>query len=326
MAHDIEIINGVASMAYAADRGLPWHGLGQAADSAMTAEEALRLSNLDWTVLQLPLFAKREDTVGGENLATYLGCEGFVANVRDFDHKTLGVVTERYKPLQNREAFAFLDELVGGGARFETAMSLNGGKRVNMSVRLAQETVIAGDTIAQYVTVVNGHDGKTGVLVFPTPVRVVCANTENLAISGAPRMWKAKHMGDVHSKVAEARRTVEMMEVYMTALQGKAEEMLKVSFSMDDWAKMCDTLVPEPESNKDFIVKRADEKRGDLFNRIFAEDIENFRWTGWGAVQAVSDHVTHERLGRVSDEVRFERILEGHPMLDKATEYILALA
>lgn len=315
MAHQIEIINGVASMAYASDRGLPWHGLGQPADGAMSAEEALKLANLDWQVVQYPVHA-----------GTDIECPGFVANIRDFDQKCLGVVTERYKPLQNQEAFAFLDELVGGGARFETAMSLNGGKRVNMSVRLPDETVIAGDTIAQYVTVVNGHDGKTGVLVFPTPIRVVCANTENLAINGAPRMWKAKHMGDVLQKVAEARRTIEMMDTYMKALQGKAEEMLKVSFNLDEWSRLCDNLVPEPESNKEFIVKRADEKRGDLFNRIFAEDIENFRWTGWGAVQAVSDHVTHERLGRVSDEVRFERVLEGHPLLDMATEYVLAMA
>lgn len=35
--------------------------------------------------------------------------QGYKANVRDSDRKVLGVVTDRYKIVQNEEAFSFTD-------------------------------------------------------------------------------------------------------------------------------------------------------------------------------------------------------------------------
>ncbi len=37
------------------------------------------------------------------------------ANIRDLDNRVLGVVTDRYKVVQNEEAFSFTDSLLGEG-------------------------------------------------------------------------------------------------------------------------------------------------------------------------------------------------------------------
>ena len=79
----------------------------------------MRLAELDWRVLQEPVYTENNELIAG-----------YRVNVRDRDRKVLGVVTDRYKVVQNEEAFTFTDTLLGEGVRYETAGSLQEGKRV----------------------------------------------------------------------------------------------------------------------------------------------------------------------------------------------------
>lgn len=106
----------IESMFYV--RETPWHGLGTKVMEAPTSKRALELAGLDWKVVQEPIYTENNELI-----------EGYKANVRDVDRKTLGVVTDRYKIIQNEEAFAFTDELLGEGVRYETSGSLQGGKK-----------------------------------------------------------------------------------------------------------------------------------------------------------------------------------------------------
>lgn len=94
----------VESMFYV--RQAPWHGLGVRVEAAPSSEEALRLSGLDWQVIQQPIM-----TTGNVPVL------GYKANLRDTDHQVLGVVTDRYRVVQNAEAFAFTDALLGEGVK-----------------------------------------------------------------------------------------------------------------------------------------------------------------------------------------------------------------
>ena len=79
-----------------------------------------------WDVVQRPVF-----TQDGNRIDSYF------ANVRNYDNAVLGMVTKRYKIVQNRDAFAFTDELLGGGVCYETAGSLMGERRVWLLAKLA---------------------------------------------------------------------------------------------------------------------------------------------------------------------------------------------
>ena len=83
-------------------RETPWHGLGTRVNEVLKSKEALTEAGLDWNVIQEPIYTKTKELV-----------EGYKANVRDTDRQVLGVVTDRYKIVQNEEAFAFTDELLG---------------------------------------------------------------------------------------------------------------------------------------------------------------------------------------------------------------------
>ena len=105
-------------------------------------KDALILAGLDWHVVQEPVYTGQNELV-----------QGYKANVRDSDRKVLGVVTDRYKIVQNEEAFSYTDVLLGEGVRYETAGSLQGGKSVWLLAHLPHEYIISGERISPYHTV-----------------------------------------------------------------------------------------------------------------------------------------------------------------------------
>lgn len=201
----------VETMFYTREK--PWHGLGTLVAEAPESREALRIAGLNWKVLQEPVYTENDELI-----------QGYKANVRDSDRKILGVVTDRYKVIQNEEAFAFTDALLGEGVRYETAGSLQEGRRVWLLARLPREYIIAGERISPYMVFSNTHDGSGAVKTALTPIRVVCNNTLNLALRTAKRSWSMIHTGDISGKIEEAKNTLFLADEYMSAL-GKEFEI-----------------------------------------------------------------------------------------------------
>ena len=183
----------VESMFYV--RETPWHGLGTKVMETPTSKEALSLAGLDWKVLQEPIYTENEELV-----------EGYKANVRDNDRKVLGVVTDRYKVIQNEEAFAFTDELLGEGVRYETAGTLQGGKKVWLLAHLPHEYIISGERISPYLLFSNTHDGSGAIKAELTPIRVVCNNPLNLAMATAKRSWSINTYWRHYGKNGRSKR------------------------------------------------------------------------------------------------------------------------
>ena len=78
------------------ERFVPWHGMGTPVMVAPNSEEALKVAGLDWDVIQTDVY-----TDSGIQIPNYK------ANVRSTDNKILGVVSDRYQIVQNKEAFDF---------------------------------------------------------------------------------------------------------------------------------------------------------------------------------------------------------------------------
>jgi hypothetical protein len=79
----------------------------------------LELSGLNWNVIQKPIYTN-------DNILI----PNYKANIKESDSKVLGVITDIYKIIQNKEAFSFTDSLIDEGCKYETAGSLQGGKKV----------------------------------------------------------------------------------------------------------------------------------------------------------------------------------------------------
>lgn len=305
----------VESMFYV--RETPWHGLGTRVQETPSSSEALIKAGLDWNVVQEPIYTETEELI-----------EGYKANVRDSDRKVLGVVTDRYKVIQNQEAFAFTDELLGEGVRYETAGSLQGGKKVWLLAHMPHEYIISGERISPYLLFSNTHDGSGAIKVALTPIRVVCQNTLNLALSQASRSWSMIHTGNIQNKLQEAKDTLFMAEKYMDNL-GKEFETLRMQ-SMTDKQVMefIETLLPI-EDNATFQQKRNMKRlQEDMKMRYFdAPDLQDVGRNAYRFINAVSDFATHaEPLRKTANykENLFSRIVEGHPLIDKAYQMVKA--
>ena len=305
----------VESMFYV--RKAPWHGLGTRVMEAPDSKGALELAGLDWRVLQEPIY-----TTEGEAIC------GYKANVRDSDRKVLGVVPARYKIVQNQVAFAFTDELLGEGVRYETAGSLQGGKRVWLLARLPHEYIISGERITPYLVFFNSHDGSGAIKAALTPIRVVCQNTLNLALSTARRSWSMIHTGDIQGKMQEARDTLFMAEKYMDSLGREFETLRKKKLAEKQVREYIEILLPIEDGSTPQQAKNTKKLREDLEARYFdAPDLKDLGNNGYRFINAVSDFATHSNPLRRTvnyQENLFTRTVEGNPLIDKAYQMVAA--
>ena len=305
----------VESMFYTREK--PWHGLGVEVKAAPTSADALRLSGLDWTVKQEAIF-----TDNGKEIA------GYKANVRSTDRRVLGVVTDRYKVVQNTEAFAFTDALLGNGVRYETAGSLQEGRRVWLLARLPREYIISGERISPYLVFSNTHDGSGAVKVAVTPVRVVCNNTLNLALSTAKRSWSMVHTGDIKGKIEEAKETLFFAEKYMDELGKEFEQLRDKKMTDAKVAEYIELLLPVENGATGQQVKNIQKLREDMKARYFdAPDLKQVGNNAYRFINAVSDFATHANPLRKTanyQENLFGRTIDGNPLIDRAYQLVCA--
>lgn len=298
-------------------RTKPWHSLGKYVAEAPASREALKLAGLDWDVIQ-------KDVYTGDGIYV----SGFKANVRDSDNKVLGIVTNRYKVVQNRDAFAFTDTLLGEGVRYETAGSLLGGKKIWLLARLPREYIVTGERISPYLVFSNTHDGSGAVKVAVTPIRVVCNNTLNLALSTADRSWSMIHTGDINSKIKEAEDTLFMAENYMSELGKEFEHLRDIKLDQEQIHDYIELLLPLEEGASPVTRRNVKKLREDMTSRYYdAPDLKTMPDNAYRFINAVSDFATHSDPLRKTANYReqiFHRTIEGNPMIDKAYRLVKA--
>ena len=312
----------------------PWHGLGQKIDHCLTSEEAIKVAGLDWDVIPKPIY----DEFGRE-------IPGYKVNQRSSDNKNLGIVTNRYAIVQNSEAFAFTDALLGKGVTYETAGSLASGKRVWMLARM-EGTTLAEEKIDPYLVFTNSHDGTGAIRVAITPVRVVCQNTLNLALNQASRHWSCVHKGDIQSKLDEARFTLQNAEAYMKALEEEFGELKLKKVSERQVKEMTNKLLElefndlfkkavktgkvvefKEAARREKYEEKLNRKRDDILNIYFDKpDLKGTEHTAFRFINAVSDYATHTTDHKNTKNYRenlFMRTIDGNGLID--TSYQLAL-
>ena len=260
-------------------RETPWHGLGRIVMDAPASREALELAGLDWQVESRNIYS-----------GTGAMIPGYRANVRSTDEAVLGVVSDRYRIVQNEEAFQFTDDLLGEGVTYETAGSLQGGKKVWMLAKLPEKYIIAGDEVTPYLVFFNSHDGSSGVKVAMTPVRVVCQNTLNLALGTAKRIWTARHTENVLLRVQDARETLQLANSYMGELGKGIHELTTIKLSDRKVQEFINEFFPITEDLTDGQRKNNLRLQEDLKARYYnAPDLEWVGKNGWRFMNAVSD-------------------------------------
>lgn len=303
----------VETMFYAGIK--PWHQLGVKVDEALSSQQAIKMAGLDWTVDARPI-----QVVGGQVI------DGMKANVRSSDHKVLGVVSDRYKIVQNADAFAFTDILLGEGVKYETAGSLSSGKRVWLLAKM-ETSKVCGDDVEPYLVFTNSHDGSGAVKVAVTPIRVVCQNTLTLALSTAKRTWSTKHCGDIQGKMDDARNTLGFAASYMENLKEEADKLTQVVVLAPQFADFLMKMFPTNSKMSERQIANVENQRkavAEIYNH--KDDIQKFHGTAYGVLNAIADHLPHMIPSRITPNFRennFMNIVDGGKtnIMDMACAY-----
>jgi phage/plasmid-like protein (TIGR03299 family) len=303
MSHDLESVNGQTS--FASLRQPAWHGLGTVFEEEVTTKEMLDLANLnDWNV-------RLEDVAIPDGFASDKGYS-FVTRTNPFDREqndVLGVVGERYVPMQNEDLFDFGDLMLDGGGRWETAGSIKGGRQVFGSLALERETVLdpngVGDKINTYLLINTSHDGSVAIQASITPVRVVCANTLNVALSsvkgkkGIKQSFKIRHTATASGKVQQAREALGLANAYMDEFDIMAKEMIESEISKSKFDELIALAYPAPAGEDKKGSYKKYQSKVDLLQSIYVGQYNNtIAGTKWGAYNALTERLDWYRSAR----------------------------
>lgn len=300
MSHEVE------NMFYVG-REKPWHGLGVSVEEAPTSADAIRLAGLEWTVKQSPVYTEQGFEI-----------PGYRANIRDTDNTVLGMVGDRYKVVQNKDAFDFTDAMLGEGVKYETAGSLFNGKRIWLLANMPK-TQILGDDVIPYMCFTNGHDGYHSIKICLTPIRIVCNNTLNFALSNTSRSWSTRHIGDLNSKMEEARRTLGLADAYMKELAVVSDQLANTTVTEDEVRQILDTTFPVKPEATERIKQNAEDMKESFMVCMLAPDLMKFKGSAYQVAQAAADFADHrapKRLTAGYQEKNFSNILDGHVIVD----------
>ena len=306
MAHEVE------SMFYVGET--PWHGLGVELKTPPTAKEAIIAAGLDWAVEKRPLFACDKEKDG----SPVIEVPTHEAIVRTTDDRVLGVVGGSYVPVQNVEAFEFMDTLVTEGKMsYHVAGSLRQGQRIWILGKIGRTDIVKNDPIDKYLLLYNCHDGSGALRALETVIRVVCANTARAALEGGKgEGFYFRHTTNVKNRIEQARKALGLAQMEFDKFVDFAKATAKLKMKAKDIEKFTNTLIPdnpELESNT-----RAENKRTELLELIetgTGQDIPGVRGTGWAAYGGVVEYVNFKRSTRGAEDerqaARFESSLFG---------------
>lgn len=240
MAHNLSMFRDRPSFSYNADAMLkkPWHHLGVPVEGLMTSEQALRTAGLDYTVTEKEMTVFTDD--GDIPVQDYkLICREEYVGKR-YKFAQFAVVGKGYTLVQNEEAFTFFDSLVESGeAVYDTAGSLFDGQIVFISAKIRQGSfLVVGDTIDNYVLLVNHHDGSGSFKVMFTPVRVVCNNTLNAALSQKEKIISFKHTGNIAQRLDYTSQVMKSSQKVAEVSKNHLKKLTELKFTTDEYNLM----------------------------------------------------------------------------------------
>ena len=324
MAHELATTNGRAAMMYAGE--IPWHGLGTSLDEPATAREAIEAAGLDYLA-----------ELRGIQTADGTSVSSRKAVVRSDSGDVLGVVGNSYVPVQNYQAFGFLDAIVAdGGLRYHTAGALGKGERVWMLAKLPDDIRVKGsdDITEKYLLLSNSHDGSSSLRVHFTPIRVVCSNTLAIAArNGRGQGVSIIHKGDLAAKVRQAQEVLGLATRFYGDVSEQIERLARHYPSPRQLEEYFRQVYPDSPDGPSTRAKNIREEFLRLFEQGIGHDMPEIRHTTWTALNAVTEYVDHYRStrgksshDRASNRLQSAWFGSGARLKERAWELALKMA
>lgn len=303
MSHEIEVVNGKASMVYFGE--VPWHKLGNPLTEAECTDlEACRVkAGADWLAEKVRLMTSDTNTP----------VDAYAVR-RCTDKKILGTVGPRYTILQNRDAFDWFKPFIESGeAVLHTAGVLREGSRIWVLAKLNREEmeIAKGDTVQKFILLSHSHDGTLAVRAGFTPIRTVCANTLAMAHSNkASKLIRCKHSKSVKLNLERIRETMNAANAEFEATAEQYRGLCRKDVNQKDLEKFV-RIVFKKEDEEELHTRTANQfsEIYELFETGKGNTLPGVRGTLWAAYNAVTEYLAYSRGN--SDDTRMDSLWYG---------------
>jgi len=290
-------------------------------DNVMTAEQAIQVANLDWQVEEEALYTHEGVIIsGGQAVPKHREITTHKAIVRADSRQVMGVVGKKYTPIQNHQAFSFMDKLVEEGLmKYHSAGKFRDGRRIWLLGKVGEVEVLSGDTVDQFLLLFNSHDGSTSLSAVLTSIRLACMNAlvgllrkrtrqgRGVMLRHTTNIWE--RFGDSHAILETAIEDFEQSAVVM-------KEAARTRLSNEQWANITKQIFKDPPEDKKHLLPRVEQRREDLtelFHNGVGQDIPGVQNTVWAGINAITEYANFHKVvrGANKDERRLESALFG---------------
>jgi len=294
-----------------------WHRLGVVVDGTLSAREAFRVANADFSVAGKPVFDADMQPI-----------PGYQAITRMDTGRTLSVMTETYTPIQN-ESLIRIAEALHEDINMDAVCVLSDGKKVTFTARIrgAEGDVVPGDPVQQYLIGCTSHDGSIPFQLLFSPIRVVCQNTLSAALGIASNQRHRDNSIRIrHTKNAESliQRLPELVDVRRRQFIGGLDELRQMAstpctmiqfrqYISNVFADQLQGTINDVRGDKSTARPKVLEDLpawASVLRKFEGEaigsDLRGSHGTAWSAYQAVTEYMSHES-GRAKDPTEATR-------------------
>lgn len=328
MAHNLNFNQRTGRYSFFSVKEKAWHSLGQIVDQYPTSAEAIRHAGLDYDLIKTPLFTQgRAITIEGSGESVEpenIMLPDHYATLRADTNEAFGVVGRDYQIVQNAEAFAFFDAIVGGdGIFYETAGALGRGERVFITAKLPDYIRVGnGDDVTEkYIFLTTSHDGSGSITAAFTPIRIVCQNTLNASLRNMSNVIRIRHTAGAKQRLEEAHKVMGLANQLSNQLEGVFNQWTKVRMTDPEVKKLIQMALSPNKETLEAIKKGEEDELSTVFKNTvedaFAyammadtQQMETTKGTVFGAYNAVTGYYQNVKNYK-DDEAKLQSIIMG---------------
>jgi phage/plasmid-like protein (TIGR03299 family) len=329
MAHNLNFNERTGHYSFFSVKEKAWHNLGRIVEDYPTSAAAIKYAGLDYEVIRTSLYARGANIIetasGIEIRDEELQVPNYYANIRSDNNAVLGVVGKDYQIVQNREAFAFFDAIVGGGEGilYETAGALGNGERIFITAKLPGYIRVGnGDDVTEkYIFLTTSHDGSGSITAAFTPIRIVCQNTLNAALRNMSNVVRIKHTTGAKQRLDNAHKVMGLANTLSNELENIFNQWAKVRITDAEVKKLIQLALCPNKETLDLLKKGAETAISTVFKNTVEDAfaygmiadtqlMETTKGTLFGAYNAVTGYYQNVRNYK-DDEAKLQSIVMG---------------
>ena len=222
------------------------------------------------------------------------------ALIRDDNNMVLAFMAGSYEVLSNQE-LTMVGQLIADdqGSSNVNTFTAKQGRRVCAQIELPQNITIGDDTVTEYLTLMNGHDGKGAFSIGFSNKVMSCAN-QYFAFKKLQK-FSVWHNSQMSNNIDVILKEVEQIKAQRLTLNRKLEVFADTNLvnPKDEAVKLVkylsgvDLMIDEKRLNEEFKLSKAAITKANKMLDVTVSEMDQKGQTIWGLFNGATYYANH---------------------------------